>query len=130
MMSQIKIYGRADRLSVVRARLSDVIHDCVVEALAYPVEKRFHRFFPLATEDFIYPADRSDRYTIIEISLFEGRSVTAKKRLIELLYQRTAAELGLAAADLEITLTETPRHNWGIRGQPGDELVAGYRITV
>lgn len=129
-MSQIKVYGRRDHLDPIKARLSDVIHGCIVAALQYPPDKRFHRFFPLAADDFIYPADRSERYTIIEISLFEGRSVAAKKALVRLLYERTAAELDLAPLDLEITLSETPRHNWGIRGQPGDELGLTYTVAV
>ena len=46
------------------------------------------------------------------------------------LYERTRTRLELAAADLEITLFETPRHNWGIRGLPGDELELGYKVGV
>ena len=78
-MSQIKIYGRKSHIEQHRQVLSDTIHACVVEALAYPPDKRFHRFIPLEPENFIYPADRSERYTIIEISMFEGRSAEAKK---------------------------------------------------
>lgn len=129
-MSQVKIFGHRDQLIPIRERLSDIIHGSVVKAFGLPPDKRFHRFIPLDAADFIYPADRSERYTIIELSLFEGRSVEAKKELIRLLYERTGAELGLAAMDLEITLFETPRCNWGIRGQPGDELALGYAVRV
>jgi phenylpyruvate tautomerase PptA (4-oxalocrotonate tautomerase family) len=129
-MAQVKVYGARRQLDPIKGQLSEIIHACVVEALVYPPDKRFHRFFPLEAADFIYPADRSERYTIIEISLFEGRSVEAKKRLLRLLYQRTSADLGLDPADLEITLFETPRHNWGIRGQPGDELALPYAVRV
>jgi phenylpyruvate tautomerase PptA (4-oxalocrotonate tautomerase family) len=129
-MAQFKIYGRAERLREVRERLSDAIHACAVEALKLPAEKRFHRFFPLAAEDFVYPADRSERYTIVEISMFEGRSPEAKKQLIRLLFARLHAEAGIAPQDLEITISETPRHNWGIRGVPADELELGYVVRV
>ena len=46
-MAQIKIYGTKDHLNSIKAKLSDVIHACVVDALSYPVDKRAHRFFPL-----------------------------------------------------------------------------------
>jgi phenylpyruvate tautomerase PptA (4-oxalocrotonate tautomerase family) len=128
-MAQVKIFGLRERLAPRRTALSDAIHACIVEALAFPADKRFHRFIPLAAEDFIHPPDRSDDYTIVEISLFEGRSVAAKKRLIALLYERLAP-LGIAPADLEITIVETPRHNWGIRGVPGDELGISYKVEV
>ncbi len=131
-MAQIKIYGLAVRLNPVKAALSEAIHACVVEALKFPQDKRAHRFFPMPADDFYIPAGqgRSDRYTIIEISLFEGRSVESKKRLIQLLFERIAAAAGIAAADIEITLTETPRHNWGFRGQTGDEVGLDYKVNV
>ena len=129
-MAQIKIYGAKPHLGRVRAQLSDAIHACAVAALGLPEEKRFHRFFPLAPEDFYYPAGRTERYTIIEISMFEGRSVETKKRLIHLLFDTLWRTLQIAPEDVEITIFETPRHSWGIRGQPGDELGLSYRVEV
>jgi phenylpyruvate tautomerase PptA (4-oxalocrotonate tautomerase family) len=129
-MSQIKIYGIASQLNPIKARLSDVIHSCVVDALQYPTDKRAHRFFPLDPGDFYFPAGRTDRYTIIEISMFEGRSVQAKKDLIRLLFERIQGEFGIALQDIETTITETPKHNWGIRGLPGDEVSLNYKVDV
>ena len=107
-----------------------MIHACVVEALAFPPDKRAHRVFLLEVEDFYYPSDRSPRYTILEISLFEGRSIETNKHLIRLLFERTQQALNFTPADLEITMTETPRHNWGFRGQAGDEISLNYSIEV
>lgn len=128
-MAQIKIYGLASFLRPRRTQLSDAIHACLVEALELPLDKRFHRFIPLEPEDFIYPPGRSERYTILELSMFEGRAVETKKRLIRLLFERLQP-LGIAPEDLELTITETPRHNWGIRGLPGDELGLTYKVNV
>ncbi len=127
-MAQIKIYGHAGFLRANRTALSDVIHSCTMDALGLPAEKRFHRFLPLDAGDFVHPDDRSERYTIIEISMFEGRNVEAKKQLIRLLFARLAERSLVALQDLEITITETPRHNWGIRGLPGDELTLNYKV--
>lgn len=129
-MAQVKVYGNRAALDPIKARLSDVIHACVVDALAFPPDKRAHRFFPLESEDFYYPPGRSERYTIIEISMFEGRTVDTKKRLIRLLFERIGAELGLSTQDIEITITETPKHNWGFRGLPGDEISLDYKVDV
>src|SRR3954463_13769843 len=109
-MAQIKIYGVAPQLNPIKAKLSDVIHSCVVEGLQYPKDKRAHRFFPLDPADFYFPLGRTERYTIIEISMFEGRSVQAKKHLIQLLYERIQSGFGIAAQDIEVTITETPKH--------------------
>jgi len=129
-MAQIKIYGLKGQLNPIKAQLSDVIHSCVVDALVFPQDKRAHRFFPLDVDDFYYPAGRTTRYTIIEISMFEGRTVETKKQLIRLLFERVDQTLGLSPADLEITITETPKHNWGFRGQPGDEISLNYKVEV
>jgi phenylpyruvate tautomerase PptA (4-oxalocrotonate tautomerase family) len=130
IMPQTKIYGLALQLNPIKAELSEVIHSCFVDAWAYPVEKCFHRFFPLESDNFIYPADRSDRYMIIETVMFEGRSVEAKKQLIRLLYERIGDRFGIAANDIEIVLIDTPAHNWGVRGGPGDELSLNYKVKV
>lgn len=129
-MAQIKIYGERAHLGANRQAISDAIHACAVEALQLPPEKRFHRFLTLDAGDFIYPADRSERYTIIEISMFGGRSVEAKKHLIRRLFERLEDECGIAPNDVEITITETPRENWGIRGLPADELMLDYKVRV
>ena len=129
-MSQIKIYGLKSSFACYRNTLSDVIHKAVVEALAYPVDKKFHRFIGMSNEDFFFPADRGSHYTIIEISMFDGRSVEAKKLLIKLLFQYIEQDVGITPQDIEITIFETPKHNWGIRGQCGDELVLGYKVRV
>ncbi len=129
-MSQVKIFGLRRHLDPLKQRLSEVLHSCVVDALQYPSDKRFHRFFPLDVADFFYPPDRSERYTIIEISMFEGRTVEAKKKLIRLLFERVQRECGIAPGDLEITIFETPKHNWGFRGLPGDEHGLNYKVEV
>ena len=122
-MAQIKVYGVGEHLNPIKANLSDVIHSCVVDALALPQNKRAHRFFPLDAENFYHPPGRTPRYIIVEISMFEGRSIETKKNLIRILFERTQT-------DLEVTITETPKHNWGFRGQPGDEIGLEYTVEA
>ena len=128
-MAQFVIYGHAAALRPRVRQLSDAIHEAAVTALQLPITKRFQRFVPLDPDCFITPADRSDDYTVIEVSMFEGRSSETKKLLIRQLYRTTTA-IGLSPGDVEITITETPRANWGIRGVPGDELQLTYRVEV
>jgi phenylpyruvate tautomerase PptA (4-oxalocrotonate tautomerase family) len=129
-MAQVTIYARRQSIDARRAAISDAIHGAVMAALAYPAEKRFHRFIALDAEDFIYPDDRGEEYTIIEISMFDGRSESAKRALIEQLFARLDAEAGIPPQSVEITITETPRVNWGIRGVNGADLALGYRVDV
>jgi Tautomerase enzyme len=128
-MVQVKLYGLKEYLNPIKVPLSDAVHSCIMDALQYPADKRAHRFFPLDKSDFFYPAGRTDRYTIMEFSMIEGRSVEAKKQLIRLLFERVQP-FGISGQDLEITIFENPKHNWGFRGLPGDEHQLNYTIEV
>jgi 4-oxalocrotonate tautomerase family enzyme len=129
-MAQVVVYGRRESLNQRRGALSEAIHAAIVSALEYPPEKKFQRFIALDEPDFIYPADRGADYTIIEISMFEGRTEAAKRALIAELYTRVEAQAGISPNRLEITITETPKVNWGIRGQNAADLVLDYRVEV
>lgn len=129
-MAQFKIYGVKEQLNPIKAQLSDIIHATVITAFQLPADKRFQRFFPMEREDFLFPEDRSESYTVIEVSMFEGRSVETKKQFYRLLFQAIESQLGIDPRDVEITITETPRSNWGIRGLPADELTLDYRVDV
>jgi hypothetical protein len=93
-MAQIKIYGLAEHLNPMKATVSDAIHGCVVEALQFPADKRAHRFFPMDRADFYIPGGqgRTDRYTIIEISMFEGRYRRRKEAADPLAVRTSAGE--------------------------------------
>ncbi|MEY2372356.1 tautomerase family protein [Lysinibacillus capsici] len=129
-MGQIKIYGVKGRLNPIKKTLSNIIHSCMVDALEYPLDKKFHRFFPMDKEDFYFASERTESYTIIEISMFEGRTIQAKKQLVKLLFERINNQLNISPLDVEITIFETPKHNWGIRGLPGDELALNYKVNI
>ncbi|NNP70478.1 tautomerase family protein [Acinetobacter sp. Ac_5812] len=129
-MSQIKIYALQPTIEQFRHQLSQAIHQALVESLNYPIEKKFQRFIALAKEDFIYPNDRSPHYLIIEISMFEGRSIEAKKRLIQSIFTYVEQQCGISSQDIEITIFETPKCNWGIRGQNADQLQLNYQVNV
>lgn len=126
----ILIYGVAERLDPIKARLSDAIHGCVCAVLGLPEDKRAHRFIPLRREDFYYPGGRSDAYTVIEINMITGRTEQTKKALIMRLFAALEAEVQLAPVDVEITIHEQPAHCWGFRGMTGDEARLSYEVKV
>ena len=129
-MSQIKIYGLKETLDPIKKHLSDVIHSCVMDVLQFPADKRAHRFIGLEQDDFFMPAGRSRAYIIIEITMIEGRSIEARKKLIRLLFDRIKAEVGIDHMDVEICIYESPACNWGFRGMHGDEIKLGYSVNV
>ena len=129
-MAQVKIYGERRHLSAVRERLSDALHAINRRILELPEEKRFHRFIALDAEDMIHPPDRGTGYTVVEYSMFEGRSPETKRALLEALMAEIPERIGIPVEALEITLFETPKANWGIRGQVADRLSLSYDVEV
>lgn len=129
-MSQIKIYGLETSLKDKKQSLSDIIHHCVVECLAFPQHKRFHRFIMLKKEDFYYPESKTDDYIIIEMMMMSGRTVDTKKKLINMLFKEINRGLKIAKTDIEISIFESPPSNWGFGGMTGDEITLNYKIEV
>jgi phenylpyruvate tautomerase PptA (4-oxalocrotonate tautomerase family) len=129
-VAQVKVYGIAEKLDEVKVALSEVIHSCVMDALQFPADKRAHRFIGLAQEDMLMPGGRTDAYTIIEISMMEGRTTETKKKLIRLLFDRIRDEVGIEHQDVEICIFESPACNWGFRGMHGDEIQLNYKVNI
>jgi phenylpyruvate tautomerase PptA (4-oxalocrotonate tautomerase family) len=129
-MGQIKIFGIKNILHPIRETISTIIQECMFEAFEYPKEKKAHRFIYIEEDSFFYFKERTQKHTIIEINAFEGRSIEAKKKLYQLLFDKFENQLQITPMDLEITIIETPKHNWGIRGKSGDELSLNYKTNI
>ncbi|WP_338832158.1 tautomerase family protein [Bradyrhizobium sp. 27S5] len=78
----------------------------------------------------IVPTGRSERYTRIEIFLFSGRSLEAKKALYSAVVANLSA-LGVPANEIKTVLIEVPPDNWGLRGGlPASEIDLGFKVDV
>ena len=129
-MAQVKIYGLKISLDKIKSELSDIIHQCIVESLSFPKDKKYHRFISLQKDEMIFPDDKSEQYTIIEIMMMEGREVETKKDLIKSLFKNIHQKLNIKNNDLEICIIESPASNWGFRGMTGDEIKLNYKVKV
>ncbi len=129
-MAQVKIYGLRNNLTNIQDELSETIHNCVVQALSFPKEKKYQRFIKLDKNDMIFPDDKSYQYTIIEINMMEGRTTQTKKNLIKLLFEHIEKDLNIVSNDIEICIFESPAENWGFRGMTGDEIKLTYEVKI
>jgi len=128
-MGQLIVHGRRSQWLDQRTELSDVLHEALVDAWQYPVEKRFQRFVWLDDDDLVAP-QRGPRYLVVQVVAFAGRSQAARRELIRQLYVRVCGRFDLPLGDLEIVIIESPRDSWGIRGVSGDELTLGYTVEI
>lgn len=130
-MPQAKVFGIREHLVPIRQAVSDAINESISSAFKFPAERRLQRFFPMDRADFIYPPhERSERYLIVEIDTFEGRSIDTKKDLVRQITRRINEATGIEPRDIDVIITEQPRHNWGLMGQPGDEVALTYKVAV
>ena len=76
------------------------------------------------------PPGKTENYTFVEITLFPGRSLDAKRTLYRSIVRRFG-EFGIAPSDIFIVLNEPPLDNWGIRGGvPASEVDLGFKLDV
>lgn len=100
------------------------------EALQLPEQDRQIRYIEHQSEHFHAPPDKTENYTLIEITLFAGRSLKTKRKLYESIVKRLGL-LGIAANDIFIALNEVAFESWGIRGGLlASEVELGFNVKV
>ena len=110
--------------------LIDAVYEALREALKLPDGDRQIRYIEHKPEHFAVPPGKSENYTFVEILLFPGRSLQAKRLLYQGIVARFGA-LGIAPQDVFIVLHEPPLDNWGLRGGvPASELDLGFELKV
>ena len=107
------------------------VHAALVEAFLIPDSDRHQQIHELDQDNFEIPSTKSDRFTVIEIIAFAGRSLEAKRKLYAAITRKLADSPGIAGSDLLIILHEQPTENWCIReGKPASEVDIGFRVDV
>jgi phenylpyruvate tautomerase PptA (4-oxalocrotonate tautomerase family) len=110
--------------------LLEGVHDALVECIKIPDHDRRQRLYELDKDHFEHTG-RGDRYTIIEITMFKGRSLEAKKRLYTSLVRRLEENPGIPGNDITIVIHDPPLENWGVRGGiAASEIDLGFNINV
>lgn len=108
----------------------EAVHSALVEALKIPDEDRTQILHEYAPGDFEISPTKTDQFTLVEITIFPGRSLEAKRHLYQAIVQNLGL-LGIAPEDLLIVLHEPAMENWGVRGGiPASEVDVGFKIDV
>jgi phenylpyruvate tautomerase PptA (4-oxalocrotonate tautomerase family) len=108
----------------------DAVHEALVAAFKVPEHDRNQRVVQYGPEDFEASAGKGERFTIVTIDAFSGRSLDAKRALYQELASRLAA-VGIPPSDLIIVVNDVPLENWGIRGgRAACDVDLGFQIKV
>lgn len=107
----------------------DSFHEIMMNVLKIPEDDR-QIVLEQKTEGFYQPTNSSGKYIIIEIKMFAGRSLDAKKKLFKELFA-LANSLGVVDSNMNVILEDIEKENWGIRGgQPASEVDLGFNTNV
>ncbi len=108
----------------------DAVQSALREALKIPEGDRTLRLIEHPASHFAVPPGRGEKYTLVEVTMFSGRSMNAKRTLYQAIVRNLAA-LDVPPLDIKIALIETPPENWGLRGgMPASEIDLGFKIDV
>lgn len=128
-MPSTRIETRAGWIGDRHEALIAAIQSALVEGIRIPVQDRDIRILEYPAPAFAPPASKGPAYTIVEISMFVGRSVEAKRRLYAALIRELAA-FGVPAGDVKVVVHDVPRENWGLGGKSAADIELGFTVEV
>lgn len=129
-MPNVILHMREGRSPGEKRKLLDAVHQALVAAFRIPEHDRYQRICQYAAEDFELPPGKSERFVYVELVVFPGRSLEAKRALYKGIADNFQA-LGMDPLDMMITLKEPPKENWGLRGGvPATDIDFGFKIDV
>ncbi len=124
-ISMIEGWTREEKHAIM-----DAVHSALIKSFKTPEYERNIRIEEYKNENYILPPGKSEKYTLVEITAFAGRSIDAK-RLLYMNIIDNLKTLGIDAMDIFIIIYEEPLENWGIRGGiPACDLDLGFNINV
>lgn len=123
-ISMLKIWNENEKYII-----SDKIHESLVEAFKIPEDDYNHQIIEFERSNYLYSKNKTEKYILIEMTIFPGRSKKAKSELYEKIVNKLS-ELKIQPQDITIVLNEPPLENWGLSGKSGEETNIGFNLNV
>lgn len=114
-MPMVKIEILDGKTSSYKKDVINSVHNAIKDAVSVSETDIIQRLYEISEESFIYPGDRSSDLTVIEITLYPGRSKSVKNKLYSTIVENLGKNPGIAASDVIIILHEPPMENWAFR---------------
>jgi len=110
-----------------KTTLLQSVHDGLVNALSIPDDDRNQRLYELDECFYERSPGKSAKFTLIELTLFPGRSTKMKKNAISEITRLLGERLQIEPPDVFIIINEQPLENWGMRGVQASEMGLQYK---
>lgn len=95
----------------------DAVHTALVNAIQIEDWDRFQRLYEIEDEFFERSESKTDKFTMIEITMFPGRTKEQKARIFEEITKELSERLEIQPTDVFIVLNEPSNDNWGLAGK-------------
>ena len=110
-----------------KTTLLQSVHDGLVNALSIPDDDRNQRLYELEEYCFERSSEKTEKFTLIELTLFPGRSIDMKNNAISEVTRLLCERLQISPPDVFIIINEPPLENWGFRGKQASEMGLQYK---
>jgi len=105
-----------------KSTLLKSVHDGLVNALSMKEGNCSQRLYELDEFNFVRTPGKTEKFTLIELTIFSGRSPEVKKEVIVEITRLLGERLQIAPYDVVVVIKDQPRENWGFRGIQASEL--------
>lgn len=111
--------------------IMDGVHRALVDAFAIPEGDRLQRLYELSKDCFDLSENKTPDFVLIELTVFKGRSLDAKRKLFRAITDNLASSPGISPSDVLIVIHELPLEDWGVAGgKPASEVDLRFKIDV
>ncbi|MBV8848412.1 MAG: tautomerase family protein [Methylobacteriaceae bacterium] len=129
-MPDILVEVRGSWLKDRQTALLEAVHRAVVETLHTPDDEPLARLIEYPVGSYLTPLDAGKRFTRIEIVLFRGRSLDAKRNLYRAMTENLR-RFDVPSNDVKVVLIEVTAEDVGFRGgQAACDVDLGYALQV
>jgi len=128
-MPIVHVHVARGRSSDDRKAILDGIHAALVEAFRVPDHDRQQILHEHDPDHF--DCARGSAFTLVELTVFPGRSADAKRRLYAAVVRNLERAPGIPPDRVLVVLNEPPLLDWGIRGgKAAADVELGFRLDV
>ena len=129
-MPDILVEVKGSWLDGKQTAFLEAVHRAVVQTLKTPDDEPLARLIEHPANSYLTPHSAGERFTRIEIVLFRGRSLEAKRELYRAMVQNLRP-FDIPPEDVKVVLVETTSENVGFRGgQAACDVDLGYALQV
>ena len=94
----------------------DAVHVALENAIQIENWDRFQRLYEIEDDLFERSKNKTDKFTMIEITMFPGRTKEQKSKLYKEIVKELNQRLGIEPTDIFIVINEPANENWGLAG--------------